>query len=98
MKKGTPTGVTSTRKKVFIVFLTSVLYMIWSATAFASDILSVAGTSVNATHSARKGPNWVCETRQAAWQARDSQGDFVYDNHLWILGGSENFYEGARLG
>ena len=31
--------------------------------------------------------NWQCLTPQAAWQARDSQGEFVYDNHLWILGG-----------
>jgi len=25
--------------------------------------------------------------RQAPWQARDSQGEFVYDDHLWVLGG-----------
>lgn len=31
--------------------------------------------------------NWVCENKQAAWQARDSQGEFVHDGHLWILGG-----------
>ncbi|MGH2647707.1 MAG: Kelch repeat-containing protein [Ginsengibacter sp.] len=30
---------------------------------------------------------WVEETKKAAWQGRDSQGEFVYDNHLWILGG-----------
>ena len=87
MKTGTPTRVASTRREVLIIFLTSVLYMIWFTTAFASDALSVAGTSVNAAPSARKGPNWVCETRKAAWQARDSQGDFVYENHLWVLGG-----------
>jgi len=31
--------------------------------------------------------NWVNVTREAQWQARDSQGEFVYDDHLWILGG-----------
>ncbi|MEO8766587.1 MAG: hypothetical protein ABI416_19960, partial [Ginsengibacter sp.] len=30
---------------------------------------------------------WVEETKKAGWQGRDSQGEFVYDNHLWILGG-----------
>ena len=34
-----------------------------------------------------KSPDWVCVTREAAWQARDSQGKLVYDDHLWILGG-----------
>lgn len=24
---------------------------------------------------------------QADWQARDSQGEFVFDNHIWLLGG-----------
>lgn len=31
--------------------------------------------------------NWIQETQQAAWQARDSQGEFVYDGNLWIMGG-----------
>ena len=34
-----------------------------------------------------KAPDWVCVTRDAGWQPRDSQGEFVYDGHLWILGG-----------
>ncbi|MBM3497627.1 MAG: galactose oxidase [Armatimonadetes bacterium] len=33
------------------------------------------------------GPDWVLVTQQAGWQARDSQGEFVYRDHLWILGG-----------
>ncbi len=36
---------------------------------------------------ARRGPNWVCVNPKADWQARDSMGDFVYRDHLWILGG-----------
>jgi hypothetical protein len=35
----------------------------------------------------RQGPDWVCVNEQADWQARDSQGEFVYDGHMWILGG-----------
>lgn len=31
--------------------------------------------------------DWVLETKEAAWQARDSQGEFVYDGNMWILGG-----------
>ena len=35
----------------------------------------------------RQGPDWVCVNEQADWQARDSAGEFVYDDHMWILGG-----------
>lgn len=35
----------------------------------------------------RQGPDWVKETAGAAWRARDSQGELVYRNRLWILGG-----------
>lgn len=35
----------------------------------------------------KPGPDWVCVNPQAEWQARDSQGEFVYNDHLWILGG-----------
>lgn len=34
-----------------------------------------------------KNPSWELVTPQAPWQARDSTGECVYDNHLWILGG-----------
>src|SRR5690606_32052473 len=32
-------------------------------------------------------PNWVMESKKAAWQARDSQGEFVFDGNMWIMGG-----------
>jgi len=35
----------------------------------------------------RQGPDWVRVTEDAGWQPRDSQGEFVYDDHLWLLGG-----------
>ncbi len=33
------------------------------------------------------GPDWVRETAGAAWQPRDSQGETVFRNRLWIFGG-----------
>ena len=35
----------------------------------------------------RNNPSWQLVTTQAEWQARDSTGELVHDNHLWILGG-----------
>ena len=37
--------------------------------------------------------DWVQETKNAGWQARDSQGEVVYNDQLWILGGWFNSYE-----
>jgi hypothetical protein len=37
--------------------------------------------------------DWVVETPNAAWQARDSQGELVYKNKLWIFGGWFNSQE-----
>ena len=36
---------------------------------------------------ARKGPDWTLETPAAAWQPRDSQGEFVLKDQIWIVGG-----------
>ena len=33
------------------------------------------------------GPDWVQVTDKAAWQPRDSSGEVVYKDRLWILGG-----------
>jgi len=35
----------------------------------------------------RQAPNWGKVTDQAGWQARDSQGEVVYKDQLWIFGG-----------
>ncbi len=37
--------------------------------------------------------NWVQVTKKAAWQARDSQGELVYQDKLWIFGGWFDSYE-----
>ena len=36
---------------------------------------------------AEQGPNWVCINQKAGWQARDSQGEFVFEDQMWMLGG-----------
>jgi hypothetical protein len=38
-------------------------------------------------------PNWVKVTDHAGWQPRDSQGEVVYKDQLWILGGWFNSFE-----
>lgn len=45
---------------------------------------------------AQKGKvDWVLETDSAGWQARDSQGEVVYKDHLWIFGGWFSSHEPA---
>jgi len=52
----------------------------------------VAGTSALAQ---RPAPNWVKVAERAGWQPRDSQGEVVYKDQLWIFGGWFNSYEAA---
>ena len=50
--------------------------------------LLVFSLAVCATASAQdKGPDWVKVTDKAAWKARDSQGELVYRDRMWIFGG-----------
>ena len=44
---------------------------------------------------AQKSPDWVLVTDHAGWQARDSQGELVYKNRMWIFGGWFNSYKPA---
>ena len=41
----------------------------------------------------KKAPDWVKVTDQAGWQPRDSQGEVVHQDQLWILGGWFNSFE-----
>lgn len=43
--------------------------------------------------SQEKAPNWVKVTDKAGWQPRDSQGEVVYKDRLWIFGGWFNSFE-----
>lgn len=38
-------------------------------------------------------PNWIKVTDQAGWRPRDSQGELVYKNRMWIFGGWFGNYE-----
>ena len=38
-------------------------------------------------------PDWQLITRDAGWQARDSQGELVHDGRLWVFGGWFNSFE-----
>ena len=42
---------------------------------------------------AEPGPDWVLVTADAGWQPRDSQGELVYKDQLWIFGGWFQSYE-----
>lgn len=56
------------------------LFPLWSI------LLSLGATGLPAQ-------DWVRETAAAAWQARDSQGELVFGNRLWIFGGWFQSYE-----
>ena len=49
--------------------------------------------SCSLTYSQSTKPEWIKEVEGATWQARDSQGELVYKNKLWILGGWFNSKE-----
>jgi len=57
-----------------------------SRVAVAIVILTLIGVS-SAMSETLQGTDWVCVNKQAPWQARDSAGEFVCNDHLWILGG-----------
>lgn len=50
-------------------------------------VLLCAAVWTPAAHGQRVAPDWVQVTPQAPWQARDSQGEVVFKDQLWILGG-----------
>ena len=51
-------------------------------------LLGLTGIGVNrAMSEPRQGPDWVLVNPRADWQPRDSQGEFIFQDHLWILGG-----------
>ena len=63
-----------------IAIVLTVSYVVFAATGHAQ------------TQTPEKGPDWIQVTEQAGWQARDSQGELVYRDQLWILGGWFNSF------
>jgi|SRR5580704_189840 hypothetical protein len=59
----------------------------------SSLILFVLLVNVPNSLAQQKILNWIKETDRAGWQPRDSQGEVVYKNRLWIFGGWFNSFE-----
>jgi len=57
--------------------------------AFLCTLLLMAGSSL----AQDKSLNWVKVADRAAWQPRDSQGEVVYQDKMWIFGGWFNSFE-----
>ncbi len=58
-----------------------------------SIYIGIALIIVASALNAQENINWVKVTDQAGWQPRDSQGELVYKNSLWIFGGWFNSYK-----
>src|SRR3954454_14349083 len=58
------------------------LVMRWSAVVLSAALVVPASASAD-----DKVLDWVRVTEEAGWQARDSSGELVYKDRLWILGG-----------
>lgn len=56
-------------------------------------LLAAVFLAASVAISQEQGPDWVCVTQQAPWQPRDSAGEAVHENRLWLLGGWFNSYE-----
>ncbi len=57
------------------------------------SLIAAVVLATSLASSERQGPDWVQVTANAGWQARDSQGELVYRERLWIFGGWFNSYE-----
>src|SRR5262249_47384335 len=58
-------------------------------------VLALAFAATAAIGAEKVAPDWVKVTDSAQWQARDSQGEVVFDDKLWILGGWFDSYKPA---
>src|SRR5947199_285874 len=63
--------------------------MKWSALLLSALLLTPALVCGE-----EKTPDWVKVTGKAGWQPRDSRGEVVFKDRMWILGGTENYYFG----
>src|SRR5262245_34022187 len=57
-----------------------------NGTPAAVVLLLVGGAAAVIGRAENPAPDWV-KAGDAPWQARDSQGELVYKDQLWILGG-----------
>jgi hypothetical protein len=61
--------------------------------ALAQSTGSDAASTVTAQAKTVAAIDWVLETPAAAWQPRDSQGEVVFNDRLWLMGGWFNSNE-----
>ncbi len=50
-------------------------------------ILLTFAISINARQLLAEPPTWVLETEHAGWRPRDSQGEVVFNDRIWLFGG-----------
>jgi hypothetical protein len=53
----------------------------------ATVLLLALGLFAIQAHAEPPAPTWKLETEHAAWRARDSQGEVVFNDRLWLFGG-----------
>jgi hypothetical protein len=64
----------------------AILLVLHTASALAADEPSVKSPAASAETSIA-GADWKLVTAEAGWQPRDSSGEMVFRDQLWILGG-----------
>ena len=65
----------------------------WTSPVGIDLVAWLLATARRAYRGAEPTVDWVRVTAAAPWQARDSQGEVVHDNKLWIFGGWFNSHE-----
>jgi hypothetical protein len=63
--------------------------------AFLAALFGTVSPCVEALQADEAAPNWIKVTDKAGWQPRDSQGEVVYKDQLWIFGGWFDSFKGA---
>ncbi|MBX2923522.1 MAG: alpha/beta fold hydrolase [Chitinophagaceae bacterium] len=90
------------KKKVMLIDLNGTItdgkyllkqYAIEDGIHYTAATYSLWGKEIIKILQQQQKAGWVLEQPQAAWQPRDSQGEVVFKNKLWILGGWFNSYE-----
>ena len=52
-----------------------------------AGFLAICSGSFSISNAQEIGPDWVKVTADAGWRARDSSGELVYKDKLWLFGG-----------
>jgi len=66
--------------------------MAMQPTHFSTALVIAVFTSGAAADAQDRPPSWVQVTSHAGWQPRDSQGEVVFQDRLWLLGGWFNSF------